>query len=211
VGIINKLKSISKIQILAVVLILIGLVAMVRYGIGTFNAYREIQYARANNFGAGNVDPNILRPWMSMRYIAVAYAVPQEYLFHELGIPMERRNSEVSLFDLNDQFHFGPTTQGDKRYPAILDKVRDAIIKYRENPVPTGLREGGVRPWMSIQYVANSTGIPAETIFAQIGVPADGNAYIPLEFLVDAIKYKGGLRGLTDAVQRVVDANGASQ
>jgi hypothetical protein len=202
----NKLKSISKIQILALVLIIIGLGLVIRYGIGAYNAYRTMEYARVNNFEAGNPDPDLIRPWMSMRYVAVAYTVPQEYLFFELGIPMERRNSEVPLDDLNEEFKFGRLEGGDGRpHLVIMDKLKEAISSYRENPVPTGLREGGVRPWMNVQYIANSTGIPAEYIFEQLGLPMDGYAYMLLDRLSDETHYPGGPKALFDHLQQIVD------
>lgn len=204
-GLINKFKTISKIQILAVILIVVGLGLAIHFGRGAFNAYRAMEYARVHNFEAGNVDSNLIRPWMTLRYIAVAYAVPQEYLFFELNIPMERRHSETPLYQLNDQFKFGPSSHNGQPGLAIEDKLRQAILKYRENPVPTGLKEGGVRPWMSIQYIANSTGIPAEYFFEQIGLPMDDHAYMLLERLSDETHYRGGPRALIEAVQRVVD------
>lgn len=209
--IINKIKSISKIQILAIILIVVGVVAVVHYGRGAFYAYRELEYARTNDFKSGNVDPELIRPWMTVRYIAVAYAVPQEYLFSELGLPMERRHSETPLDDLNAQLNLDRFEKNGRPYFAIIDILRQAIIDYRENPVPTGLKEGGVRPWMSMQYVANSTGIPVETLFAQIGLPPDDTANMPLEYLADKTDYEGGLRALMDAVQRAVDTYEATQ
>ena len=196
---------------MAIILIAIGVVAVVRYGIGTFNAYRAVQYARQNNFDAGNPDPDLLRPWMNMQYVAVAYTVPQEFLFAELGIPFERRSSRASLADLNDRFNFGRATDGDRPYPLILDRLKAAIIKYRENPIPTGLERDGVRPWMSVQYIANSTGIPAEVIFEQIDVPMDGNAFLPLDALAGEARYQGGPRALVENIQQVVDTYEAAE
>ena len=201
---VNKLKSISTVQVLAVILILIGLVIMIRYGIGTFNAYREVEYAYRNNFDAGNLDTDLMRPWMSMRYVAVAYTVPIEYLFSELGIELERRNGNASLDDLNDEYFRGQ--RAEQGYPIILDKLSAAILAYRENPVPTGLRQNGVRPWMNVQYIANSTGIPTEYLFEQIGIAIDDNAFIPLDRLSDEVRYPRGPRGLVEALQHAVDA-----
>jgi hypothetical protein len=201
----NRLKSISKVQVIAIVLILIGLVITVRYSMRTLSSYREIRYARENNFDAGNPDLDLIRPWMSVRYIAVAYTVPQEFIFAELGIPIDGRTAEASLLDLNDRFDFGRTRQDDRPYPLIIDRVREAITEYRQNPVPTGLKQGGVRPWMSVQYIANTTGIPADRIFEQIGIPFDDNAYIPLDVLSDRVRYEGGPRALVDTIQRLVD------
>lgn len=205
--IVDKLKAISKIKLLAVVLIGIGLLFTIRYSIGTFRAYRAFEYAQANDFEAGNVDPDLIRPWMNIRYIAVVFAVPQEFLFAELGIPMERRNNNVRLNQLNDQFFEQETRDGQL---IIVDKLQDAIIKYRENPITTGLRERGVRPWMSVQYISNSTGIPPETIFEQIGVPMEGNAFIPLERLSAEVRYRGGPRALVEDIQQIVDTYEAS-
>jgi hypothetical protein len=198
---VNKLKSISPIQIVAVGLIVLGLVIVVHYGRGAFYAYRAMEFARNHGFDAGNPNPDLIRPWMNIQYIAVAYTVPQEFLFAELDIPMERRNSETPLYRLNQEFGFGRSDRG----PAIVTKVRDAILKYRADPVTTGLRERGVRPWMSVQYISNSTGIPPEYIFEQIGLPLAGNAYLPLEQLSQETRYAGGVRALVEAIQQVVD------
>ncbi len=201
--IISRLKSISKVQIVALVLIVIGLVMTVRYAVRTFEAYREAQFAIRNNFEAGNPDPDLIRPWMTMRYIAVAYTVPQEYLFDHLGIEMERRNSNASLHELNEQFFNGRRAEAE--YPIIVDELRTAIREYRDDPVSTGLRENGVRPWMSIQYIATVAGIPADYLFEQIGLPPDDNAFIPLNRLSEEVEYEGGVRGLTEALQNAVD------
>lgn len=206
----KKLKPIWIIRIAAILLIIVGVAAVIRYGIGTFYAFREMQYARQNNFNEGNLDPSLLRPWMNMQYVAVAYAVPQEYLFSELGIPFERRNSRISLDDLNEMFHFG-RAKTDPPKPLIMDRLAQAIEDYRANPVPTGLEGDGVRFWMSIQYIANSTGIPVETIFKELNLEEDGNAYIPLEYLVDEIKYPGGPRALYDKLQQIIDTYEAAE
>ncbi len=198
----KKLKTISKTKIIAFVLIGVGLIITVRYSIGMFQAYRAMEFAHANNFAKGNLDPNLLRPWMNMRYVAVAYAVPEEFLFSELGIRMEKRNNMASLDKLNNQFF---EHQGTKDHLLIMDKLSEAILKYRKNPVPTGLKENGVRVWMSIQYIANSTGIPPEYIFKQIGIPMEGKAYLPLDAIDAEFGYEGGLRALEQAVQQAVD------
>ncbi len=198
----NKIKSISKTKIFAFILIMVGLMVMVNYGFGMFNAYRAMEFARANHFADGNVDPNLIRPWMNIRYVAVAYTVPEEFLFSELAIPMEERNSKVSLDKLNDQFF---ERQGTRGHLLIMDKLQEAILKYRQNPVPTGLKKNGVRVWMSIQYIANSTGIPPEYIFKKIGISMDSKAYLPLDAIDKEAHYEGGLQALEQAIQQAVD------
>lgn len=201
----NKLKSLPKTQFIALLCILVGLVMVVNYGRRTFIAYRALEYARTNNFDQGNLDPSLVRPWMNLEYIAVAYVVPQEYLYVQLNIPMEKRNSLAALSKINDEFRAKkPNADG---HPIVMDEVKAAIVAYRADPVSTGLKEGGVRPWMSVQYIANSIGLPAETIFEQIGVPIDGHAYMDLDRLADEVDYNGGPRALTDDLQKLVDSH----
>lgn len=206
-SIITSIKSLTKVQILAIVLVIVGLGLVIFFGMRSFRSFKALQYIQEQGLYTGTATPDAIRPWMTVRFIAVAYAVPQEYIFAELDIPFERRSSNDSLYHLNRKFEFGRSPDGE--YPAILDKVRDAIEQYRENPVTTGL-EGDVRPWMSVQYISNSTGIPAEYIFEQIGIPMTGNAYKPLDLLNDEYHY-GGRWALIEAVQAALAQYGGSQ
>jgi hypothetical protein len=201
----NKFKSISKIQLIALLLILVGAVMVVNYGRRTFTSYRAIEYARTNHFDQGNIDPSLVRPWMNMEYIAVAYTVPQEYLYVELNIPMEQRNSRTPLSKINDQFR--DKKANAENDPIVMDEIKAAILAYRADPVSTGLKEGGVRPWMSVQYIANSIGMPAEAIFEQLGIALDGHAYMDLGRLAHEVNYNGGPKALVDELQKVVDSH----
>ena len=203
--IIAKIKSISKIQILALVLIIVGLGIMIPKGLGMLDFYKEVQYARQHNFKAGNLSPDLLRPWMTIRYIAVAYAVPQKYLFDATGIQPKKENSMIALNRLNNYMQLG-TLNGR---PTLMNTIGEAIIKYRANPVITGLIEKQVADWMSVQYIANSTGIPAESIFQDLGISMEGNAYLPLGVLSGEVNYAGGPRALVGALQKIVDNNAA--
>jgi len=62
-----------------------------------------------------------------------------------------------------------------------------------------------VARWMNVQYVANSTGIPADYIFEQLSLPMDGNAFMPLDRVVDETNYKPGVRELTKQIQQIID------
>jgi len=164
--------------------------------------YKEARFARENNFQAGNVSPDLLRPWMSIRYISVAYAVPQKYIFDASGIQPRLETSMISLNRLNGQMHLGQVNGS----PALIETVRQAILAYRANPVATGLIERNVSDWMTVQYIANSTGLSVDSIFRQINVPADGNANKPIGYLSDSLNYSGGPKALVAAIQKVVDA-----
>jgi hypothetical protein len=201
---VEKIKSISKVQIFAIVLIMVGLAIMVPKAKGMFDFYKEVQYAKEHNFAAGNLSPDLLRPWMSIRYIAVAYAIPQKYLFDAAHIQPKKETSMIGLNRLNQQMRLG---QVDGQL-ALLKTMRNAIVEYRAHPVVMGLLEKQVEDWMTVQYIANSSGIPAESIFQQINIPADGNAYKPLGFLSDEVNYSGGPKALIAAIQKIVDAQG---
>jgi hypothetical protein len=202
--IIEKLKSISKVQILALILVVVGVAIMVPKAKGMFDFYKEVRYATDNNFAAGNLSPELIRPWMSIRYLSVAYAVPQKYLFDAANIQPKKETSMIALNRLNQQMRLG-SVDGQ---PALMKIIREAILAYRANPVVTGLIEREVSNWMTVQYIANSTGIPAETIFQKTGIPADGNAYKPLGFLSDEVNFTGGPKALVAAIQKIVDAQG---
>src|SRR5437868_5316009 len=61
-----------------------------------------------------------------------------------------------------------------------------------------------IRPWMSIRYIANSTGVPESEIFATVGLPAAGNEDKPLDLLSQEQRYPGGPRALVEAVQNAL-------
>jgi hypothetical protein len=198
------ISKLTPIQWLAVALILVGVAIMISKARGMFDFYKEARYASENNFAAGNLSPDLLRPWMSIRYISVAYAVPQKYLFESLKIQPGKETSMIALNRLNSQLGLGKVDG----QPALLKAVRESILEYRAHPVVTGLIEQHVEDWMSVQYIANSSGIPALVIFDEIGIPFEGNAFKPLGFLSDQVNYAGGTKALIAAVQKIVDAQG---
>lgn len=187
--------------IVGLILIAGGLFFAYRYTMGAYNAYRAMQFANQHNFDAGNPDVALLHPWMNIRYIAEAYTVPQSFLFEEIGVKMNPPNSELPVGRLNGRLRLGSIDN----QPAIITVLREAILKYRQNPVVTGLAEDRVRRWMNIQYIANSTGIPTEYIFEQIGIPMEGHAFMPLERLVDETDYEPGVRVLVEQLQQIID------
>lgn len=186
--------------ILTVAMIVLGVGLVVFFGARANRSFRELQYIRESGLDRGTASVEAIRPWMTIRFIAVAYAVPEEYLYSALSIPFERRNANQSLGELNKTYQLGFAPGGTEL--AVVDKARTAIGEYRKNPVATGLRD--VREWMSVRYIANSTGVPEAEIFAAVGLPAAGNESKPLEFLSREQHYPGGARGLAEAVQRAL-------
>lgn len=189
-------------RVWAVLLLLVGLVLIVRYGQRTLRSYREFEYAREQGLLDGTASVDAMRPWMTVRYIAVAYAVPEEYIYNELGIPYVDRPGPRgdSVGDLARLI--APNQDPKAGHDAVLTRLREIILAYRENPVAPGLRD--VRPWMSIAYIANSTGVPIDYIFGQLTLPQTDNEYKPLDFLSEDQHYPGGPKALVDAVQAAV-------
>lgn len=196
--------KLTPVQWLAVALIVIGVAIMIPKARGMMEFSREAQYASINHFQDGNVSPDLIRPWMSLRYISVACAVPQKYLFDSAKIQPRKETSMIAISRLNRQMRLGETNG----QPALLKTIHDAIVEYRAHPVVTGLIEQHVEEWMTVQYIANSSGIPALVIFQEINVPYQGNAFKPLGFLSQEVNYPGGARALIAAIQKIVDEQG---
>jgi hypothetical protein len=185
---------------LTIGVIVLGLAIAAFFGVRSVRSFQQLQYIRQQGLDRGAASVDAIRPWMTIRFIAVAYAVPEEYLYSALAIPFNRRNADESLGELNRIYELGLVPNSTEL--VIVDKARTAITEYRKNPVATGLRD--VRPWMSIRYIANSTGVPEQTIFDAIGVPLAGNEDKPLDFLSEEQHYPGGPRALADAIENAL-------
>jgi hypothetical protein len=183
--------------LLTIGVIVIGLAIAGFFGIRTVTSARQLQYIRQQGLDRGSASVDAIRPWMTVRFIAVAYAVPEEYIYSALEIPFDRRRPDNSLGEINKEFQMGNSPVNNQL--VVIDKAKVAITDYRANPVATGLRD--VRLWMSVRYIANSTGVPEQAIFAAINIPATDNEYKPLDLLGKEQHYPGGPRALEDAVR----------
>lgn len=201
---IEKMKSLNKIQIISLIIIALGVALIIPRITGMASIYKEAEFAFENNFAEGNVSPDLLRPWMTIRYISTSYAVPQAYIFEATNIQPRKETTLISLKRLNQQMQLGEV-DGE---PVLVNKMREIILSYRANPIATGLIEQEVQEWMTIQYVANSTGISADAILEHAGIPIEGNAYFPIGYLSDITNYKGGKTALIASVQEIVDEQG---
>lgn len=188
--------------ILPVGLIVLGGALTIYFGARTARSFREFQYIHDAGLDRGTASVDAIRLWMTIRFVAVAYAVPEEYLYSALEIPFDRRNANRPLGQLNRDFQLGESpTDG---HPLIIDKTKAAINAYRADPVATGLFD--VRPWMSIRYIANTSGVPEADIVAGLAVPVDGKESMPLDILVDELHYPGGPKALFDDIRALIPA-----
>jgi hypothetical protein len=192
----RKLREIVWPRWLTVTLIVAGVGLVVLFGIRSVRSLREVLYLQEQGLNDGTADVSAIRGWMTIRYISLAYAVPEEYVWEQLGLP-PARDPHTTLEQLNRQYNFGRPTEGQP--PAIVGLVQAIMTEYKENPVATGLDE--VRPWMNLQYIANSTGTPVEELFAAVQIPLEDNAFVPLGTLAAEVDYPGGLRQLIDDIE----------
>jgi len=203
-ALLQRLRAISKIQWLALVLIVGGVALMVWRGSNLLNNYQELNFAIEHDFKSGHPSTDLMRPWMTLRFVAASYGVPQKFIYEYADVQPRKETSDISLERINRQLGLGEVND----QPAFLVTVREAIELYRANPVSTGLLEGHVEEWMTIEYIANSIGVPVETIFAELNLPVADNAYTPLNYLDDRINYSGGLTALQADLQKIVEAHG---
>lgn len=183
---------------LGVVLIGFGVLLVLIFGLRSWRSYQQLRYIRDQGINRGVASVDAIQPWMPIRYVAVAYGVPEEYIFAQLGIPFDRRNRNETLGQLNQLYQLGRSSAADR--PLIVDEVAAAILAYRANPVATGLED--IRPWMTIRYIANSTGVPEAYLLEQLNLGAHPNdAVMPLDELAAATRYPGGPPGLVDATK----------
>ncbi|MEM7115765.1 MAG: hypothetical protein AAF614_25215 [Chloroflexota bacterium] len=164
-----KLSSLNWRRWLTAVFILGGLALIIVYGMRTYRSFRQMSYVQAQGLDDGTASPDAIRGWMTINYIAVAYAVPEEYIYSQLDIPFERRNRRESIRDLNREYRLG--RDEDDRTLQIEIAIQEAIIVYRENPVTVHLED--IRAWMTIRYIAASTGVPESYLFAAIEIPQE--------------------------------------
>src|SRR5688572_27080921 len=88
-------------------LIVIGLMIIGFFGLRTVRAFRQFHGHRPPPPFTGekaetNVD--LIRDWMTLPYISIAYQLPPDLLYETLKIP-PKGNERKSLKELNDEFY----------------------------------------------------------------------------------------------------------
>lgn len=193
-------------RFLPVALILIGLVVTVLFGLRSVRSFRQVQYIQQQGLDRGTASVDAIQPWMTIRFIAVAYAVPEEYLYAALDVAFDRRNADRPIRriqpDRPTPTDSPPPTPIPDFGKVIVEQAKAAVLAYQADPVATGLRD--IRGWMSLRYISNSGGIPLDDLFAKTGLPSTLNPDKPLELLAEETKYPGGPRGLVEDVAKAL-------
>lgn len=167
---------------------------------------QRAQFVNERAFDSGAADVDDVRAWMTLRFVSVAYGVPESFLYKQLGIPQGPPDDVPVLGELNSSYGFGISTHGN--YPAIVDKVQAAILAFRANPTPPGLAQ--IEPWMNIRYIARSSGVPESYLLEQLAIAAPGAATQLLTDLSVQSQYPGGVDGLIAALQQALATYSAS-
>ncbi|TWU31813.1 hypothetical protein [Novipirellula artificiosorum] len=206
---------IARQKLLKWALVLVGLGLVFYFGSRTLESYRQLQYVHDQGFDTGDMDVNDIRPWMTVHFVAAAYAVPEEYIYAELEVDSTQRRRDLDVQHLNEDLRLGRSENGP--YPAVIDRLRQIILAYQKNPVVTGLSD--VRGWMTLEYITNSSGIPTTTIVGELGLDAfargeapprspgsDSEVSIrkPLSELANELHYPRGPRGLCEDIEAVI-------
>ena len=111
---------------LARVLIILGVLLILFFGLRTARSYLHLQ----RTTGQVQVDDVAqIRGWMTVQYLATAFAVPEAVLFDSLAVP-EAGNRTRSLRALNRAYALG-----ERR--AMVARARQAITRYRAVPSVT--------------------------------------------------------------------------
>lgn len=193
-----------------IALILIGLLITVIFGIRSVHSFRQVRYIQQQGLDTGTASVDAIQPWMTIRFIAVAYAVPEEYLYSALEIPFDRRNANRPLGLIPPLPPAPPQPPNGEATPTpapefagqIVEKAKAAVLAYRADPIATGLRE--VRPWMSLRYISNSLGISLDDLYTKTGLTRELAPDKPLELLAEEEQYPGGARTLSDDVAKAL-------
>ena len=196
-------------------LIVLGLGLIIHYGNQTAKSYRHLRFIQEQGFESGTAELDAIRPWMTIHFVAAAYAVPKEYIYAELDMDVSGHRRDIGLQSLNHELRLGRSPNGP--YPAVIDHLKRIINDYRANPVVTGLSD--LRGWMTLEYVANSSGVPAVTIVRKLRLDeraidvsanredtVEVSVYRPLSDLARDLRYPRGPRGLGEDIQAVIDA-----
>jgi len=197
-------------RFLPVAVILIGLIVTLLFGVRSVRSFRQLQYIQQQGLDRGAASVDAIQPWMTIRFIAVAYAVPEEYLYSALDVAFDRRNADRPIGRIQPD---RPTpTDGPPPTPIpppipdfgteIVARAKAAVLAYQTDPVATGLPE--VRGWMSLRYISNSGGIPLDELFTQTGLSPTLNPDKPLDLLAAEEEYPGGPHALVEDVAQAL-------
>jgi hypothetical protein len=124
----STVRSMSRRQAIACALLAVGVVALV---IAAFIGYRAYERMRSQPPPIpGEVDVERIEPWMTLRYVAHVYRVPEPDLYRAVGADPDW-GRDLSLAEVAGRLGQPPET--------LVSSVRGAVRRFRESrPPPAG-------------------------------------------------------------------------
>lgn len=179
-------------------LLIIGLTITIFYIVQSIKSYKQFSYLKQNGLTSGTASVEAIKPWMTMQFISTAYAVPQEYLFEQLGQNYDEKDAKHSLKDLNQKYKLGYNQSIDQL--GIIVEIQKAITGYKQNPVTYNIKK--IEPWMSLMYISNTLGIKIDLLIEGMSLKNTQDYKVkPLDVLAKDTKYKGGPKKLIEDIE----------
>ena len=100
----------------AVAIFALALLPTLAFGLRTTRSFQLLRSA----YAAGAPETSSLRPWMTLRYVATRYRVPQDRLIARLALPPET-DAETSLRSLAERGGLSPIDYVPRVQQAIAD------------------------------------------------------------------------------------------
>ena len=119
-----------------------------------------------------------------------------------MGVAFVRRNADHPIGRVQPEMT--PPAPSDPSAPTpdnravMVERAKAAVLAWRADPVATGLHD--LRPWMSLRYIANTTGIPLAEVFTRTGLAPRINPDKPLDLVAKEEGHVGGPSALLQAV-----------
>ena len=114
---------------LVIGLIILGVLFTAFFGMRVARAFRKFDGHRPPPRGEVETDVELIRDWMTIKFISRTYAVPERILFEALDIS-PNSNFEKSLKDINEEYF--PDQDG-----YVLDLIKATVQTNLPQP-PTG-------------------------------------------------------------------------
>jgi hypothetical protein len=121
-------------KILTIALIVLGVAVVLFFGLRTFRAFGRMRPHGPPPPGAHiETDVELIRGWMTIPYVARAYAVPEPAIYESLNLTPVPELDHKSLADLNKDYFSGQPAY-------VLEHVKEAVTEFQKakaHPTPT--------------------------------------------------------------------------
>ena len=111
----------------AIMVFALALIPTLAFGMRTYRSFQLLQSA----YAAGAPETSLIRPWMTVRYVATRYRVPEDALIARLGLPPET-DPASSLLTLAERAGVPPLEYVQRFQRAVADVAPPGTPKPEE-------------------------------------------------------------------------------